>query len=318
MGYRVLDTLKNSKGKTVVQSVFEHAIYISGGESALVKVINNKDYISPTSITIEKPDSLSFKSFNIREGAKVIINESELSTPGNGFSINLANASTWYPPKFAEFTTDLSLEEINLNLRVLHDVIYTCPSREGLVPLLENIELYGPMEVFLKEQKPTVSEKARPYIERLMWGLFSADLESVTRNAETILGLGPGLTPSCDDFLAGLILSLKLGAQILNKDETALCAFVDKASAEILRMAKKKTTIYSVSFLNETVHGEGPSAIMDLIYSVIAKNPDHVAKTARRLIGMGVTSGADISIGICYGLRFLVSRIELGELHETA
>lgn len=317
MGYRVLNALKDLKGKTVVQSVFEHAIYITGGNT-LIKVIDNKEYISPTSIVIDKPERLSFKSFDIEEGTEIIINESELSTPENGFSIDLSKASTWYPPKFSELTARLSLEEINLNLRVLHDVIYTCPSREGLVPLLENIEIYGPMEVFLKEQRPTVSEKARPYIERLMWGLFSGDLESITGNAESILGLGPGLTPSCDDFLAGLILSLQLGSRILNKNDTAVLGFYNKASEEILRIAKCKTTIYSVSFLNEAVHGEGPSAIIDLICSVFTQSPDHVAKASRTLIGMGETSGADISIGICYGLRFLISRIELRELHETA
>jgi Protein of unknown function (DUF2877) len=300
-----------------VQNVFEHAVYIRGSGDTLVKVIENKEFVSPTSIVIGKPEHPTFKSVNIKEGTEVIINENELSACDTGFSVNLANASTWYSPNFSELTTHLSLEEINLNLRVLHDVIYTCPSREGLVPLLENVELYGPMEVFLKVQKPTVSEKARPYIERFMWGLFSADLESVTGNAESILGLGPGLTPSCDDFLAGLILGLKLGARILYRNETASLDFFNKASEEILRIAKNKTTIYSISFLDEAVHGEGPSAIMELICNVITKGPDHVAKASRTLIGMGETSGADISIGICYGLRFLISRIELRELHET-
>jgi hypothetical protein len=318
MGYRVLNTLRNSKGKTAVQSVFEHAIYITGRGKTLVKVITDKEYISPTSIVVDKPELPSFKLYNMKEGTEIITNEGKLSAREVGFSINLANASTWYPPEFSKLAADLSLEEMNLNLRVLHDVIYTCPSREGLVPLLENIELYGPMEVFLKEQKPSVSEKARPYIERLMWGLFSADLDSMTGNAVSILGLGPGLTPSCDDFLAGLILSLKLGAQMLNKYETVSTGFLDDAWEKIMGAAEDKTTIYSVSFLDEAARGEGPSAIMDLIHSVMATNPDHVANAASKLIGMGETSGADISVGIYYGLRFLISRIELRELHETA
>lgn len=318
IGYKVPIKLKGSKDKTSVQGVFDHAFYISGGGDILIKVIADKEFISPTSIVVEKPEDLSFKSVNIREGMEIIVNESKLSTEENGVLINLENASTWYPPKHLELTTGLSLEELNLNLRVLRDVIYTCPSREGLVPLLENIELYGPMEIFLKEQKPTIAEKARPHIERLMWGLFYGELGTITKNAEPILGLGPGLTPSCDDFLAGLILSLNLGAQILNKNETTTLSFFKKASEEILRLAKNKTTIYSISFLNEAALGEGPKPAIDLIYSVITKSADHVAKVSKTLTGMGETSGADIAIGTCYGIRFLISRIELRELNETA
>lgn len=318
IGYKVPSKLKSSKDKISVQGVFDHAFYIRDGSDILIKVISNKEFISPTSIVVKKPEDLSFKSVDIREGAETIVNESKLSTVENGFSINLENASTWYPPKYPELTTGLSLEEINLNLRVLQDVIYTCPSREGLVPLLENIELHGPMEIFLKEQKPTVSERARPNIDRLMWGLFYGELGAIAKNAESILGLGPGLTPSCDDFLAGLILSLNIGTQILNKNETTSLSFFKKASEEIIKLAKNKTTIYSISFLNEAALGEGPEAAVDLISSILTKSADHVANVTKTLIGMGETSGADIAIGICYGIRFLISRIELRELNETA
>ncbi|MEQ9619504.1 MAG: DUF2877 domain-containing protein [Deltaproteobacteria bacterium] len=318
IGHRALNTLTKSRNKAVVQGVFDHAFYIGDGGDILIKVIANKEFISPTSIVLEKPGGLSFKSVNIKEGMEIILNENKLGIEENGFLINLENASTWYPPKLSELYTDLSLEEINLNLRVLQDVIYTCPSREGLIPLSENLELYGPMEIFLKEQEPTVSGKARPHIERLMWGLFYGELETITENAESILGLGPGLTPSCDDFLAGLILSLNTGAQIIDKNETTPISFFKKASEEIARLAKNKTTIYSISFLNEAALGEGPEAALDLISGIITKNADHVANVAKTLIGMGETSGADISIGICYGIRFLISRIELRELNETA
>ena len=85
----------------------------------------------------------------------------------------------------------MGLEVINLNLRVLRDVIYTSPSREGLVFLLEKVELLGPVELFLKPQKESFVESARPGIERIMWGLFSYDIETITKSSETIIGLGP-------------------------------------------------------------------------------------------------------------------------------
>lgn len=317
IGHKVLTTLKSPKDENVVRGVFDHALYIGDG-GTLVKVITDKEFISPTSIALGESDDLSFKLVGIKEGMTIIANGSKLNVRGNGFSIDLENAPTWHPPKLSELATNLIPEEMSLNLRVLRDLIYTCPSRAGLVPLVENVELYGPLNVYLREQKPSVSEKARPYIERLMWGLFSGELETVTKNAQPILGLGPGLTPSCDDFLAGLILSLNLGAQILLRNEGHSLGFFRKVSAEILSMAKNKTTIYSLSFLKEASLGEGPKPVVDLICSVISESADQVAKVSKTLISMGGTSGADIAIGICYGIRFLISRIELKELNETA
>lgn len=314
-GYRVKEILKPEE-KAVVESVFEHAVYLNGGADTLVKLITNEDYVGPASITVLNDGDMDFKSAGIREGAEVILSENLLSIAGDGFSVDLSEAEIWNaPPAPLERR---SLEEMNLNTRVLRDVIYTHPSREGLVPVLESVELLGPMQVFLREQTPpTISERARPYIERLMWGLFSGDLKAAAENAGQILGLGPGLTPSCDDFLAGLIFSLKRGVNILF-DDGALSGFIDKFSSEIIKSAKNKTTIYSVSYLTEAARGEAPAPAWGLVYAIASKGPDEVAALSRKLIKMGETSGADSAVGIYYGMRFLISRIELEELNETA
>lgn len=317
IGFRVRDILKYPKDKSVVQSVFEHAVYINSGGDTLVKLITDKDYISPASVVIDMPEGPGFKSADIKEGAEMVLHEGGLSFSSGGFTVDLSRASVWRPQQAPEPASILSLEEINLNMRVLRDVIYTSASREGLVPLLENVELLGPMQVFLKEQKPSVAERARPYIERLMWGLFSGDASSITGNAAEILGLGPGLTPSCDDFLAGLILSLKLGANVFNEND-ALSGFIDKMAREIISAAKNTTTVYSVSFLSEAALGEAPKPAMDLIYALAANTPDDVAGVAGALIKMGETSGSDAAVGIYYGVRFLISRIELEELNEAS
>jgi len=313
-GYRVKEILKPEE-KAVVESVFEHAVYLNGGADTLVKLIADKDYVGPASITVLSDGDMDFKSAGIREGTEVIFSGGLLHTTGDGFSIDLSDAETWNaPPAPLE---RLSLEEMNLNTRVLRDVIYTHPSREGLVPLLESVELLGPMQVFLKEQTPSVSERARPYIERLMWALFSGDLKSAVENAGRILGLGPGLTPSCDDFLAGLMFSLKHGVNILFEGG-ALSGFIDKFAGEIMNSAKSKTTIYSLSYLTEAARGEAPAPAWCLVYAIVSQGPDEVAALSRKLIKMGETSGADAAVGIYYGMRFLISRIELEELNETA
>lgn len=316
IGNKVLKLLKDSENSLKVQGVFDHALYLLGSNDKLVKVIRNSDFLSPTSILVEGAEEVSFRSAEIKEGTKIIYEDNSLLAQDRVFTINFENASIYERAGVPDPSHLLSIEEINLNLRILRDIIYTTPSREGLVPLLENVELYGPMEVFLKEKKPGMSEKARPFIDRLMWGLMTGDMETILKSAEPILGLGPGLTPSCDDFLAGLMMSLNTAGVSIFRSERHTIDFFTKISEAIWTLAKEKTTIYSQSFLYEASIGEGPKNAVDLILSVVSKNPEQVAEFSKRLISAGATSGADISIGIYYGIRFLISRIELRELNE--
>ena len=316
IGHKVPEILKSSDSILTAHNIFEHAIYIDCDKEGLIKIIKDKEFVSSTSIVLKEMENNSFKSLEIQGKEELVLKDNEIISEEIGFSLNLANASIWNSPELPNKSEMLSLEEINLNLRILRDLIYTAPSKDGLVPLLENVEKYGPLEVFVKEQKPTMSEKARPYIDALMWGIFSGDIESIKRSVDPILGLGPGLTPSCDDFLAGLILSLNTAGSSLFNSEPATMQFFSDTSKKISELATDKTTIYSQSFINEAAQGEGPKAALDLIFSVITKSPDRVAEFSKKLISVGATSGADICIGIYYGIRFLTSRIELRDLNE--
>lgn len=318
IGHKALKALHKSGNEKEVHSVFDRAIYISNGGAEFIKVIQDKEFISPMSILLGNSDDLTLSSIGAKKGTRVLFTKNSLITEDNAVSINLENARVWSRPKLGDKSPILSLEEVTLNLRIVRDVVYTCPSREGLVPLLENVELRGPMKVFLEPQEQSVSEKARPYIEQLMWGLLSGDLGTISERAGSILGLGPGLTPSCDDFLAGLILSLNFAGKAFFKNGEGPAGFFKKVAGEIFRLSKTKTTVYSRSLLSDARYGEGPEAAVNLIEGILTDNPDKTARYARTLVNMGGTSGADMATGIYYGVRFLVSRVETEALYEIA
>lgn len=322
IGYKVRESLRareHAQGyKVQVEGVFDQALYLRAGEDSLIRIIKQKEFVGPSSIVINAPSpEFSFRSTGLTAGTELTLNGNSLIAERIGFSVSLGNAAEWSPEVLPKDVKALSLEEINLNIRVFRDIIYTCPTREGLVPLLENVELFGPMEVFLKAKRPGMAEKARPYIDRLMWGLMMGDTETILKSAEPILGLGPGLTPSCDDFLAGLLLSIKLAGDFLFGSEQSSIDFFKKAADAITELARVKTTIYSISIINEAASGHGPQAAADVISSVLTKNPDSTAQASKTLISMGETSGADIAVGIFYGIRFLISNLELRELNES-
>ncbi|MBI4228447.1 MAG: DUF2877 domain-containing protein [Deltaproteobacteria bacterium] len=317
IGYKALTSIRNTRNSVKVHSFFEHALYLQINDNSLITVIKNGDYINPRSILINDSKDLNFKSLGIEDKMNVSFID-EYAVPDKNFlSIRLVEPSTWSPPKTPEKRSVLNVALISLNLRVFRDQIYRCPSREGLVAILEKVELTGPINLFLKPQENSFSEKARPYIERLMWGLHWGDSNMVLSNASSMLGLGPGLTPSCDDFLAGLMTSLTLGGKTLIKERKHDHNFFKKLFGEICKSAKRKTTIYSNHLLAQARRGEGNKAVIELIHSLLTGDLNQVATRSRTLVNMGETSGADIAIGIYYGIRFLISKLELSELEEA-
>ena len=320
IGFNAYETLIKLKSPASVEGAFDNSFYIKVDENKLIRVIRYGEYVSANSIVISEDDrDFSFKSMGVKEGMEVVCKNSDILIGDKFVITSIDNITKWQSPPVPDKGSISELEIIKLNLRVLRDVIYTCPSREGLVPLLENVELIGSIELFLKPQEDSFVERARPGIERMMWGLFSYDIDAIIKSAKTIIGFGPGLTPSCDDFLSGLILSLKIGKEVLDIDSGQNNGFFDEVARRIYTEAQGKTTIFSLSMLRETCNGVCPLVVNNLIYSLLTKDANQTADVSKTLIKMGETSGADIAIGVFYGIRFLISEFEnLEVLDEIA
>ncbi len=318
IGVNAYETLVNLESPANIEGAFDDSLYIKVGECELIRVIRYEQFVSPGSIIIDEKDlDSSFKSMGIEQGMEVVRSEGDILIGGEFVIPDIRGAVKWKPPRAPDNGSVCPMEIIKLNLRVLRDVIYTCPSREGLVPLLENIELIGSVELYLKPRGDSFAERARPGIERMMWGLFSLDSAAVMESAKTIIGLGPGLTPSCDDFLCGLVVSLKNGAEVLGVNDDN--EFFDEVAEAVYQEARRRTTVFSSSMLKEAREGMCPLVVTNLIHSLLTKDVAETVEISKTLIRMGETSGADIAIGVFYGIRFLFSRLEnLEVLHETA
>ena len=320
IGVNAYEALINLKNPATVEGTFESSFYINVGDNKLLRTIKHDEYISVSSILINENDqNFSFKTIGIEKGMELVHKNNNILIGDRLLIADIDSIAKWHSPTAPDNSVISEMEIIKLNLRVLRDVIYTCPSREGLVPLLENLELLGSIEMFLKPQKDSFVERARPGIERTMWALFSYDIDTVLNSTNSITGLGPGLTPSCDDFLAGLILSLKIGSEVLNKNGQEDKLFFSDVAKKIYDQAQGKTTVFSLNMLREACEEVCPLAVINLIYSLLTKDPDQVAKDSKTVVRMGETSGADIAIGIFYGIRFLISKFEnLEVFDETA
>ena len=109
-----------------------------------------------------------------------------------------------------------------------------------------------------------------------------------------LIGLGPGLTPSGDDVIAGMLLALHATGQ--PDLAAALAGLVETAPTG-------RTSPLSRAFLEVACEGL-PSAAMHAVIDVLLRgDPAALPEAVDQLTGIGHTSGWDMLAGAVLGLR---------------
>ena len=107
-----------------------------------------------------------------------------------------------------------------------------------------------------------------------------------------LIGFGPGLTPSGDDFLCGVLVTLARSVE-----HASAYAVLARAVQEALAGVTWPTTDPGVALLRLAVRGECDEAVADVLAS--AQMPSSACgERIRRLLAVGATSGADVLVGI--------------------
>lgn len=148
--------------------------------------------------------------------------------------------------------------------------------------------------------------------------LVADDVDVVRATASELIGRGPGLTPSGDDVLAGVLAGLRTLASAVG-DGAPLAATLDAVGPDLRRQAKGRTTDVSLALLDHATRGEVAAPAGELLQALAAPGstaasattvrpevPMLAAAPARtdlaaateRLLAVGSTSGRDLAIGL--------------------
>jgi hypothetical protein len=112
--------------------------------------------------------------------------------------------------------------------------------------------------------------------------------------ATRLLGLGPGLTPSGDDFLGGLLIALRL----LNRDDLAARLWAGLEAA-----AMRRSVELSVAHLGAAAAGRGGAALHAALNALVTGRADDLPAVLERIDAIGHTSGWDALAGAVTVLR---------------
>jgi len=143
---------------------------------------------------------------------------------------------------------------------------------------------------------PLVNARAR--MRRVAQVACGGDTDGLAAAITGLVGLGAGLTPSGDDFLAGIAFATRLV-------EAAAAGMRPRGQAirEAIRTAiPQKTNRVSAALLSDATQGFGFRAMHELSAALAARRDGDALQAARRLTALGHSSGWDLLVGLLAGL----------------
>lgn len=280
--------LAGADGRGIVLAVFDRSLYLDF-EGQIVALASSELSRGPIVITLRHPAVLP----DVHTGAPVRLHAGRLHV--GAVEVDLRGATVWDPtlrPARPPMRSRDEATAVRSAARrvMIGELLATAPD-ESLAGLLEPPgDGSGPSSPLLASLS-----KGLDAIDTWLSGhLDPASISAIV--AREIAGRGPGLTPSGDDLLVGIML----GTSVL--PSVAGVRRVQHVRDVLASAAMPRTTRISGAYLDAARHGWASEPWHTLVRALPGP-PEPIRCAVRRLLQIGETSGADTLTGFCWVWR---------------
>jgi len=218
---------------------------------------------------------------------------------GDCVAIDLADASVWEPPANCPGQATV-LPLVNAGFRRFLAALGSPEVGKGLgqaVPLIAALARREDLPVTSPEDH-LMALALRP-ITRAARACLGRDTQRLIWASEQLIGLGPGLTPSGDDYAGGLLFTV----HHLKSAYPSEFGWDPEGVLDLLHKAYPLTNAISHTVLSDLAYGHGPEPLHDLLNAFLQAKPvEHLLVSVDRLTGIGHTSGWDMLAGVLTGM----------------
>jgi hypothetical protein len=210
----------------------------------------------------------------------------------------LEAASTWIPEAVPHWTVD-SLRD---GLRGVDAIWRDRPTEVGLAAAGYDQQTLDASQ-FLEAAKPGVTS-----LIHIVEAGFGRSISSDSSGLASLVGLGPGLTPSGDDLICGALIALTA----LNR------ADLRDALWEKCRGLLGRTNEISRSHMQAAALGYGASALHAALHATMSGRVEQLYPAIAALATIGHTSGRDAFAGALIVLRCFARHFPSGTAYSPA
>lgn len=295
--HKLLHMLKNEEeAQGVVHSVFNRVCNIVFKDWPIAALMFEALPMKPMSISIKSLGNVSMHELGLEAGQRVIYSHDKIDFPEAGLSVDLKNAKAVECGPVFDFTKG-SMSEIAANIEELRLVLQG-GNAKGLLPIASEFDkLFGVLHETIPHN--TYSEFIWTRIYRFISSVMEDDQEKISSTAREVAGFGPGLTPSTDDMLIGLMISMIYGGHYYNWEK----GYAEAKNLAILKGAEGRTTQLSFELMSFAAQGEVTVNLHQLLGCIYSNSNKELYNSALSVMDYGETSGSDMLLGIYMGCR---------------
>jgi hypothetical protein len=276
-----------------VFAVFRQSCYLESGGGQVFCLADQGLGEGPLTLAVKIPSKTTFLSLGINERCHLDTDGVDLVV-GHELVLTTAETVIWEPDPVGQTAPQ---DEILRRLDVLIDQVDPLIPSDGLaeiIPHTAGIANAGSSGIV---NINAVAELAMPRLSRLCGGLTRSASEAIDQSVAGLVGLGPGLTPSGDDLLGGMLVALRA------MQNTASLFSVDALAGCVTKHAVAETTRISAAMLEQSARGYGSAAQHRLLRCLLGvDDSSDTVNAALDLIRTGHTSGWDALAGILMGI----------------
>lgn len=280
-----MQALKSNR--CLVHSVFQKVINLSAGD-LFFSIGNAKIEEGPGTIIMN--EAADFMEWGLKRGDIVFCENKKLILSGR-FEIKMQEKNCFF----------------------INDLSKCKPYREEhlllSIPLAERLTfIYGADGelyrcYFNMEEKTKTDQFFQIHFRRIKEAIKEKSEHVLVKELYSIVGLGRGLTPSGDDFIAGMLFIFSIF------QKTDIMQYWD-----LVCFCKTKTNRISYEEIVQAYHGKSRRSQMQFLSAILQGDQTMIKNSVHGILRYGSTSGTDIMIGMLMAFKrigFMMERKQM-------
>ena len=293
---RLKQYMDNNLGQIAeVHSVFHGAFNFVDSKGELIGVTSFDKDISPMSMIVNKH---SFDLDRIIQGNLIQFSRDSVNFLNLPLCISVRNPEV----------VDLELEKVggvnwfNLHkkLALMKRIIIEEGSMDGIGELIKYFEFQETVTCTMRhdDEVNVYCKFIHERLVELLNGILEYDEGRVMDVLPKIIGFGPGLTPSTDDFMEGILMVLKT---VRHENKKFMIS-------DWQGLYEGKTTKISENMIKNAAKGYFAESYKELNYALFKDDVMNIEAHVKRVIQKGSSSGSDFILGLYFMLNIIYMR----------
>lgn len=304
---RLLEVFSRGEKHGKIHSHFENATNLEMEDGYIFNLLPEKSSPNPRSLILPETEWAVYVHHLPSVGEEVLVREKRLEILDRGLNVEFGATESWNPlPSLPG--RPLKIGEIRINLDLLQEVLCADMRHGGkeslfaerLYHLFEAIEY----KALSKDSRKLFRDRISKASEELLFHIGNGQFVNVLRDIDKLVGMGPGLTPSGDDVLTGV-----MGAGAFYSLAFPAMSFeIRSLNSQIAERAFKRTTVFGQIMLSDASRGEVVQSLGVLLQTLLCRKEDgSLPKKAREVMALGESSGKDMLSGVILGVSAYIS-----------